>query len=64
MTLEISQNDIIEEALIKVIENYPDKSKSEIFAVVEKELKVPRASIRRVKGSMLAKWQSYIDVLK
>ena len=44
MTLQVSQDAMVEIALMKAIEANPDKDKSEIITVVVEELQVPRAT--------------------
>jgi len=63
MTLQVTQDGMIEIALMRAIEKNPDKEKTEIITVVVDELGVPRPSVRRVKGQLLKKLEKYVEVL-
>lgn len=63
MTLHVSQDDMIEIALMKAIEKNPDKDKSEIITIVVEELDVPRPTVRRVKRQLLVKLAKYVELL-
>lgn len=60
----MTQSENIENALLDVVENYPDKSVQEIITAVEEQLGVPRPSIRRVKRELLIKLNNYVVILK
>lgn len=64
MILVVRQDDLIEEALLEAIDMNPHKDKSEIYSIVEEELHVPRATIRRVKKQLLVRLQEYVEVLR
>jgi len=63
MTLVLTQDEVIEKALLFAIDNNHGKDKTEIFTIVEKGLNVPRPTIRRVKKELLLKLHEYIEVL-
>lgn len=63
MTLQVSQDDMIEIALMKAVEKYPDKTKIEIITAVVDEMGVPRPTVRRVKKQLLVKLAKYVEVL-
>jgi len=63
MTLQVSQDGMIEIALMKAVEKDPAKTKSEIITDVVEELGVPRPTVRRVKKQLLVKLAKYVEVL-
>lgn len=68
MTLQVSQDELIEKALLNTVDNNtvdnnPWKTKSEIITLVVDEMGVPRPTVRRVKGQLLVKLAKYVEVL-
>lgn len=63
MTLQLSQDTIIETELLRAVENHPEMVKTDIITVVVDKLGVPRPTVRRVKKGLLEKLNVYVKVL-
>jgi len=63
MTLQVSQDNEIEVALLEAVDKHPEYTKTDIITAVVDELGVPRPTVRRAKIGLLKKLHGYVGVL-